>query len=199
MHKILVMLEALMAALPAVAANAADSAPYPNRPIRLLNPFAPGGTVDINARVLAAEVAKQIGGNIVIDNLVGRLNTVPFTNDSDCLSVLDRRFWILDTRLDSLTTDGTGYGTDGTIWGGEFFLVREENFERVAHLRPFRLPGGEAAIKEGWRSAASLLWETCGPDAVADVPGRAVLLRMLERGINALWTKGGVMYPLPLR
>ena len=49
--------------------------------------------------------------NIVIDSLIGRLNTVPFTNDSDCLSVLDRRFWILDTRLDSLTTDGTGYGT----------------------------------------------------------------------------------------
>ena len=71
MHKILVMLGALMAALPATAANAADSAPYPNRPIRLLNPFAPGGTVDINARVLAAEVAKQIGGNIVIDNRDG--------------------------------------------------------------------------------------------------------------------------------
>ena len=49
--------------------------------------------------------------NIVIDTLLGRLNTVPFTNDADCVSVLDRRFWILDTRLDSLTTDGTGYGT----------------------------------------------------------------------------------------
>ena len=71
MHKILVMLAALMAALPVAVANAADSAPYPNRPIRLLNPFAPGGTVDINARVLAAEVAKQIGGNIVIDNRDG--------------------------------------------------------------------------------------------------------------------------------
>jgi len=39
--------------------------------------------------------------------------------------------------------DGTGYGMDGTIWGGEFFLVTEKNVERVAHLRPFRMPGGD--------------------------------------------------------
>jgi hydrogenase maturation protein HypF len=84
--------------------------------------------------------------------------------------------------------DGTGYGLDDTIWGGEFFLVRDGTFERVAHLRPFRLPGGEAAIKEGWRSAASLMWEAFGPDAVPDIPERSVLLRMLERGLNAPWT-----------
>jgi hydrogenase maturation protein HypF len=77
--------------------------------------------------------------------------------------------------------DGTGYGLDGAIWGGEFFLVEDGRFERVAHLRPFRLPGGDAAIREGWRSEASLLYETFGPDAVAD----PVIRRMIERGINA--------------
>ncbi len=75
--------------------------------------------------------------------------------------------------------DGTGYGLDGTIWGGEFFRFENRTFERVAHLRPFRLPGGEAAIREGWRSAASLLWE-----AGLKSP-EPLMTRMLERGINA--------------
>ncbi len=81
--------------------------------------------------------------------------------------------------------DGTGYGLDGTIWGGEFFLARDGGFERIAHLRPFRLPGGEAAIREGWRSAASLLWEVFGPEAIPDSRARPILVRMLERSINA--------------
>ena len=55
--------------------------------------------------------------------------------------------------------DGTGYGLDGAIWGGEFFLVQNHQFQRIAHLRPFGLPGGDAAVREGWRSAASLLFE----------------------------------------
>jgi hydrogenase maturation protein HypF len=55
--------------------------------------------------------------------------------------------------------DGTGYGTDGTIWGGEFFLVTDESIERIAHLRPFRLPGGDKAVKEPRRSALGLLHE----------------------------------------
>jgi hydrogenase maturation protein HypF len=80
--------------------------------------------------------------------------------------------------------DGTGYGLDGTIWGGEFFLVRDGDFERVAHLRPFGLPGGEAAIREGWRSAASVLWEVFGAGAIPDSPARSVLARMLERQIQ---------------
>ena len=54
---------------------------------------------------------------------------------------------------------------DGTIWGGEFFLVTDENVERVAHLRPFRLPGGDKAVKEPRRTALGLLYEIFG-DAV---------------------------------
>jgi hydrogenase maturation protein HypF len=77
--------------------------------------------------------------------------------------------------------DGTGYGLDETIWGGEFFLVENGRFERIAHLRPFRLPGGEAAIREGWRPAESLRYETFGPEAVED----RVLRKMIERAVNA--------------
>lgn len=84
--------------------------------------------------------------------------------------------------------DGTGYGTDGTIWGGEFFLAESAKFERIAHLRPFRLPGGEAAVRQGWRAAASLQWAALGPDAVTDRPERSLLLQMLARGVNTPWT-----------
>jgi hydrogenase maturation protein HypF len=75
--------------------------------------------------------------------------------------------------------DGTGFGPDGTIWGGEMFLADGARFERVAHLRQFPLPGGEAAIREGWRSAASLLW-TLGMEI--EDPRLAL---MIEKRLNA--------------
>jgi len=58
--------------------------------------------------------------------------------------------------------DGTGYGADGTIWGGEFFRIEKDKVERVAHLRPFRLPGGDKAVKEPRRAALGLLYELYG-------------------------------------
>ncbi len=94
-----------------------------------------------------------------------------------------------------VTWDGTGYGTDGTVWGGEFLLGDAADFVRVAHLRPFRLPGGEAAVREPARVALSLLWECLGPAALEreDLPvvgafgrnERRVLGQMLERGLNS--------------
>lgn len=58
--------------------------------------------------------------------------------------------------------DGTGYGTDGTMWGGEFLKVTNSGFERVAHLRKFKLLGGDKAAKEPRRVALGLLWEMLG-------------------------------------
>ena len=53
--------------------------------------------------------------------------------------------------------DGTGYGPDGTLWGGEFLIADARDFKRAAYFRPFPLPGGEAAIKEPWRAALGLM------------------------------------------
>ena len=94
--------------------------------------------------------------------------------------------------------DGTGYGLDGAIWGGEFFRVEGNQYERIAHLRSFGLPGGDAAVREGWRSAASLAFEVGGteqanPDATAHSAGKPRLDEskvryMLEHGINVVPT-----------
>ncbi|MGH2984761.1 MAG: carbamoyltransferase HypF [Solirubrobacterales bacterium] len=68
----------------------------------------------------------------------------------------------------ALVFDGTGYGTDGTLWGGELLRCDLEGFERVAHLEPVALPGGEAAIREPWRAAASYLERAGRPVPFAD-------------------------------
>lgn len=60
--------------------------------------------------------------------------------------------------------DGTGYGMDGTVWGGEFFRIADRECVRVGHLRRFLLPGGEAAVREGRRAALGLLHEAYGSD-----------------------------------
>lgn len=91
--------------------------------------------------------------------------------------------------------DGTGYGPDGTVWGGEFLRVNGSSWERAAHLRRFPLPGGEAAVKEPRRTAVGLLYELFG-DAVFGrrelAPVRSfstrelsLLQTMLRRNLNA--------------
>lgn len=72
---------------------------------------------------------------------------------------------ITDENVIGVIFDGTGYGTDGTIWGGEFLLGGYSEFSRVGFLRPFQLLGGDKAVKEPIRTAMSILADTFGSSA----------------------------------
>lgn len=74
----------------------------------------------------------------------------------------------LEGEVLGVSWDGTGLGTDGTIWGGEFLRVRDGEFRRVAHLRTFLLAGGDAAAREPRRCALGLLYEMAGDAALSE-------------------------------
>ncbi len=91
--------------------------------------------------------------------------------------------------------DGTGYGDDGAIWGGEVMLADYRGYERLAHLKYVPLPGGDAAVKRPYRTAlaqlwaAGLAWEKGLPPVDACPPlERDILLRQLETGLNSVET-----------
>lgn len=90
----------------------------------------------------------------------------------------------LDKRVLAFTWDGVGYGTDGTLWGGETLLGEPGDWRRVGSLRPFHLPGGEKAGREPWRSAAALCWAT-GHLYHAPVGNDELVFESWQRRINA--------------
>jgi len=95
------------------------------------------------------------------------------------------------------TWDGTGMGEDGTLWGGETLQGRPGAWRRVGSLRPFRLPGGEKAGREPWRSAAALCWEVgeWWAPAEAEMGPIDLLQSAWRRGINSpLTTAAGRLF-----
>lgn len=98
-----------------------------------------------------------------------------------------------DARVLGIAFDGTGAGTDGTIWGGEFLVARLTDFERVAHLRAWALPGGAASVHDARRNAFALLSEldllehpgAAGLLNSLDEQTRSITATMIERGINS--------------
>ena len=95
--------------------------------------------------------------------------------------------------------DGTGYGTDGTSWGGEVLLVDTSGFERFATFRPIQLPGGDQAIRQPWRIALSLVDEAFDHDAPLNriplfraLPRQAIdaVRRMIARSFNTAPARG---------
>ena len=98
-----------------------------------------------------------------------------------------------DARVLGIAFDGTGAGTDGTIWGGEFLVASLGGFERAAHLRTWALPGGAASVRDARRNAFALLSELGllehpGAERLLgglDEQARSVTATMIERGINS--------------
>jgi hydrogenase maturation protein HypF len=103
----------------------------------------------------------------------------------------------LSGRVIGLSMDGTGYGTDGRVWGGEFLVADETGFERLGHLRYFPLIGGDAAARQPWRPAAALLME-CLDGRWREVAGELDILppnvsaelveAMVEKRVQTIWT-----------
>ena len=98
-----------------------------------------------------------------------------------------------DARVLGIAFDGTGAGTDGTIWGGEFLVAGLADFERAAHLRTWALPGGAASVRDARRNAFALLSElgllehpgAAGLLSTLDEQTRSVTATMIEHGINS--------------
>jgi hydrogenase maturation protein HypF len=100
----------------------------------------------------------------------------------------------LDGDVIGIILDGTGFGSDGTIWGGEFLVGSYSGFQRAAHFRPVPLPGGDTAVRESWRMAMAYLYQAVGEAAFSlDHPVARLLkgddlklfAQMLRRGINS--------------
>ena len=102
----------------------------------------------------------------------------------------------LDGEVLGIAWDGAGYGGDGQVWGGEFLIANYRQFTRFASLKPFRLLGGEAAMREPSRSAAAVLWELMGEEMLAyDLAPlkaaddqRTQWASLLRLGIASPWT-----------
>lgn len=105
----------------------------------------------------------------------------------------------IDGKVIAIVLDGTGYGTDGTLWGGEILVASPLTCRRAAWLKPVRLPGGARAIREPWRIGFSYLYETFG-DGIRSLPIPLILRRnsqeinglqtMMERRINSPLSSG---------
>nr|MDA3790403.1 carbamoyltransferase HypF [Desulfobacula sp.] len=100
----------------------------------------------------------------------------------------------LDEEIIAVTLDGTGYGTDSHIWGGEILLCTQKNFKRKAHLSYIKMPGGDAAVLEPWRMAASVLYQAFGNDFLnLDIPyikemekeNLSFVCQMMEKNLNS--------------
>lgn len=103
----------------------------------------------------------------------------------------------LERQVLGVAWDGTGLGSDGTLWGGEFLWANATEFQRTACLRPLALPGGEAAIRQPWRIAAAMLHELGKSDASAmhRFPGQSQIERIANhRQLSPLSTSIGRLF-----
>ena len=100
----------------------------------------------------------------------------------------------LNETVIGIAFDGTGYGDDGKVWGGEFLLCDLKEYKRVGHFEYFKLPGGDSAVIEPWKIAISLLYKSLNIDYDKILPiylkdkNHKIIYKMLENNINLVDT-----------
>lgn len=140
----------------------------------------------IHPRLIALDMHPDYGSSRVVSNWLTRKETSPFSVDliekvipvqhhfAHVVSCMAENH--IDDTVIGVAFDGTGYGTDGNIWGGEFLLCTLAKFTRIAALKPVKMPGGTSSIREPWRMALGFLVH------VENSAGRQrVLERLVER------------------
>lgn len=113
---------------------------------------------DLHPNYLSTELAREYA----------RENSLPLVlvqhHHAHIVSLMAERGLNLSKKIIGVAFDGSGLGSDGTVWGGEFLIANCTDYKRVAHLRYVPLPGGEMAIKEPWRMAVSYIYDVLGDD-----------------------------------
>lgn len=97
----------------------------------------------------------------------------------------------INEQVIGIAYDGTGYGDDKKIWGGEFLLCNRKKYVRIGHLQYFNLPGGESSIKNPWKIALSLLYKSYNDDFINYIPNNlknksvSVIKNIIDKKINS--------------
>ena len=153
--------------------------------------------LEFEPEVIASDLHPRYNSTLVAQELAGK-DGLPliqvqhhYAHVVACMAEND----VLEPTI-GVSFDGTGYGTDGTVWGGEIMLCTTTRFERAGHIARFAQAGGDLSSRQGWRIAVAMLRDALGSDAAAiDAaselglcePAEArVLLAMIARGVNSV-------------
>jgi len=119
---------------------------------------------DLHPGYLSTRWAKETGANIMGQGAARSAQLVSIQHHYAHIGSVMAEHCLMGPVI-GVACDGTGYGTDGNLWGGEFIVAGVDGFERIGQLKYIPLPGGEAAIREPWRMAISYITDAAGADA----------------------------------
>jgi len=151
-------------------------------------------TLDIKPKLIACDMHPEYSSTIFAEEFIGRAGRIErvqhhHAHIASCMA--ENR---LKGKVIGVAFDGTGYGMDGAIWGGEFLVSTLKDFKRAAHLEYIPMPGGDMAVSEPWRMAVAYLYHTFGGDLhKINIPFTKsvekkewqMLKYLIDRGINA--------------
>ena len=149
----------------------------------------------IQPEIIAYDLHPDYWCNDLVNSFKGRRVTVQHHHGHIASCIAENN---INENVIGIAYDGTGYGDDGNIWGGEFFLCNLKEYKRVGHLNYFSLAGGESAIKEPWRIALSQLYKAYGEEIHDYLPEKfkqivlmddEELKKVMDSGVKGIGTE----------